>query len=151
MNTEFSPLMKTIIEREGLPLVDHDGLDAFAGDKPYLALLFTGDAERLAESDDLAVIFPELIKASKGVLSPAVVERTSERLLQRRFRFNRFPSMVLLRHGEYLGVMQGVVDWADYMRELPEILAREPSDPPPFKMPDGCAPQSPTTATPTLN
>ena len=51
-------------------------------------------------------------------------------------------ALIFLRHGEYLGTIQRVQDWTDYLREIPDILAREPSNPPPFKFPDGCgAPQ----------
>jgi hydrogenase-1 operon protein HyaE len=46
---------------------------------------------------------------------------------------------VFLREGAYLGAMEGVRDWADYLVELPEILCREPEAPPPFRMPAGCA------------
>ena len=99
---------------------------------------FAGDAERLAESNDVAVILPELTRALQGQVKAFVVDRDSERELQRRYRFNRFPSLVFLREGDYLGVIQGVRDWTDYLTEISDILSRDPSDPPPFAFPEGC-------------
>jgi hydrogenase-1 operon protein HyaE len=105
-------------------------------------LFVAGDAERIAESNDVAVVVPELDKAFEGAVTVLVADRDSERGIQRRYRFNAFPALIFLRHGEYLGCIQRVQDWTDYLRAIPDILAREPSNPPPFKFPDGCgAPQ----------
>lgn len=131
----FSPLLTTIIDRHAYPVLAHADIPAFASAHAHCVLFFAGDAERLMESDDLAVILPELIKASAGKLVPCIVARESERVLQRMYRFSAFPALVFLRRGEYLGAISHVRDWADYMREIPEILARTPSEPPPFKLP----------------
>lgn len=133
-----SPLLTSIIEREALTVVDETTLDRLATDAAFSMVFFPGDAERLAESNDVAVILPELQKAFAGNITAFVADRGSERELQRRYRFNRFPSLVFLRHGHYLGVIQGVQDWADYLNEISEILSCEPSEPPPFRFPDGC-------------
>lgn len=133
----FSPLLLSIIERHGYPVLADADIPAFSGGHDHCVLFFAGDADRLMESNDLAVILPELIKASAGALVPIIVARESERALQRLYRFSAFPALVFLRRGQYLGAVSRVRDWADYMREIPEILAREPSEPPPFKLPVG--------------
>ncbi len=138
----FSPLLQSIIERENYRVVTDDDLDAAAEPNLFTMLFVAGDAERIAESNDVAVVVPELDKAFEGAVTVLVADRDSERDIQRRYRFNAFPALIFLRHGEYLGCIQRVQDWTDYLREIPDILAREPSDPPPFKFPDGCgAPQ----------
>lgn len=134
----FSPLMQSIVERDNIAVVAEDTIDAFLANNNEVALLFTGDHERLVESDDVAVIFPELIKAFRGRLVPAVVDRDSERKLQQRYLFNAFPSLVFVRGGEYLGVIPRVMDWNEYIVEISQILSREPTKPPPFKFPEGC-------------
>lgn len=131
----FSPLLSTIIDRHGYPVLADADIPAFSGAHDHCVLFFAGDADRLMESNDLAVILPELIKASAGALVPIVVARESERVLQRTYRFSAFPALVFLRRGAYLGAISRVRDWADYMREIPAILAREASEPPPFKLP----------------
>jgi len=138
----FSPLLQSIIERENYRVVTDDDLDAAAEPNLFTMLFVAGDAERIAESNDVAVVVPELDKAFEGAVTVLIADRDSERDIQRRYRFNAFPALIFLRHGEYLGCIQRVQDWTDYLREIPDILAREPSNPPPFKFPDGCgAPQ----------
>lgn len=131
----FSPLLASIIERHGYAVCDDAAAAAHAAGQDFSVLFIAGDADRLMESNDVAVIFPELIKAFGGRLSPIVVERESERVLQRKYRFSAFPALVFLKRGEYLGAISRVRDWADYIHEISEILAREPSEPPPFKLP----------------
>lgn len=132
----FSPLLASIIERHDFPVCGHDAIVTAVAEQDFSVLLFAGDADRLMESDDVAVIFPELVKAFRGRLVPVIVARESERVLQRKYRFGALPSLVFLRRGEYLGAISRVRDWGDYIREISEILAREPSEPPPFKLPE---------------
>jgi len=124
-----------MIERHNFPVVTDAELPAFSAAHGDCVLFFAGDADRLMESDDVAVIFPELIKAARGALVPVIIARESERTLQRKYRFSSFPALVFLRRGEYLGAISRVRDWMDYMREIPQILSRTPSTPPPFKLP----------------
>lgn len=135
----FSPILTMMMERHRIPVVDEANIDAFAGTHDFTALFFPGDSLRLAESNDVAVILPELVQAFQGVFKPAVVSRESERKLQSRYRFNAFPALVILRNGEYLGTIKRVLDWEDYLTEIAGILTREPSAPPPFEFPEACA------------
>lgn len=134
----FSPLMQSIIERESLPVLSAEQLDAYARDAGDLALLVAGDWTRHVEVNDLAVIFPELLNASNGILKGAVLDRESERDIQLRFRFNRFPLLIFLRNGAYLGRIQKVLDWQDYIIEINAILAGETAEPPAYELPEGC-------------
>ncbi|PZV37044.1 hydrogenase-1 expression HyaE [Mesorhizobium kowhaii] len=131
----FSPVLTMMMERHRIPVVDEANIDAF----DFTALFFPGDWLRLAESNDVAVILPELVQAFQGVFKPIVVSRESERKLQSRYRFNAFPALVFLRNGEYLGTIKRVLDWEDYLTEIAGILTREPSAPPPFEFPEACA------------
>ncbi len=133
-----SPLIEALATRHGFAVVDEGSLDAFLAANEHSVLFFPGDAERLVESNDVAVILPEILKVYGKKLKPALVAKASERQLQRRFRFNAFPSLVFMRGAGYLGVLSRVLDWSEYMAEIPAMLARDVSDPPPFKFPDGC-------------
>ncbi len=142
----FSPLLQSIIKRHGYDVVGHEDLEDYTRERQYVVLFFAGDAERLGESNDVAVVLPELHNAFQNIFTPVVVARESERELQRKYRFNAFPSLVFLRRGEYLGTIQRIQDWVDYIRDIREILSSEATEPPPFKFPEGCAvstPQSP--------
>ena len=137
----FSPLTQMLIDGQGYPVVDADNVDAFSNGNGFTVLFFAGDAERLAESDDVAVILPELMKVFGDRVTPAVVARgEAERELQRRYRFNAFPTLVFLKGQDYLGAISRVQDWQDYVRQIAEILEAEPSQPPRFEFPEGCAP-----------
>jgi hydrogenase-1 operon protein HyaE len=131
----FIPLVQALIDRHGLPLLTAETLDAFLNSHDETLLFLSGDAARLDESADVAVVLPELLKAFGGRLQAGVVSRDMERELQRRYRFSAFPAMVILRRGEYLGAISRMRNWDAYLHEIAEILTREPSAPPPFKLP----------------
>ncbi len=133
-----TPLIEALVARYGFAVIDEASLEDFLQASEHSVLFFPGDAERLVESNDVAVILPELLKVFGRRLTPALVAKASERQLQRRFRFNAFPSLVFMRRGGYLGVLSRVLDWSDYMAEIPAMLARGVSEPPPFKFPEGC-------------
>ena len=134
----YSPLLQDIIEREKFAIVDEDNVEEFLGENGDVILFVAGEAKRLVEVNDVAVILPELVKAFKGRLTPAVLDRKSENKIQLRYRFNAFPALVFLRNGEYLGVITRVLDWHDYLIEISEILSRETAPPPAYKFPAGC-------------
>jgi hydrogenase-1 operon protein HyaE len=127
-----------LVDRYHYPVVTLDDVDARTADCQYAVLFFPGDAERLVESDDVAVVLPELMRAFEGRITPFVVAGDAEMKLQARFRFNAFPSLVFLQRGHYLGVISRIHDWSDYLAEISTLLAREPSAPPPFEFPDAC-------------
>jgi hydrogenase-1 operon protein HyaE len=137
-----SPLIDALTERHGFTAVNERSLDDFLKANAESVLFFAGDSERLVESDDVAVILPQILKKFPG-LSPALVEKAAERPLQLRFRFNAFPALVFLRGDGYLGSISRLLGWQDYLTDIAEILAREPCAPPPYKFPEGCVPQSP--------
>ncbi len=133
-----TPLIDALTARHGFSVVDEASLDAFLDTHDHAVLFFPGDGERLVETSDVAVILPEILKAFGARLAPALVAKSAERTLQRRFRFNAFPSLVFMRGRGYLGVVSRVLDWQQYLIEITDILGREPSEPPPFRFPEGC-------------
>jgi len=131
----FSPLLNGIIARTNYPVVDLDNYLAFAERHEFSVLFFPGEWERIGESNDVAVVLPELTSAFQKVFQPAVVAKLSDRKLQAIYRFRAFPALVFLRRAEYLGVITRVLDWDDYLHETARILSLEPSDPPPYPRP----------------
>ncbi|MGX5845133.1 hydrogenase-1 expression HyaE [Mesorhizobium sp. ArgA1] len=131
----YSPLLDGVISRYTYPVVGLEDHREIASAHRHGVLFFSGDWERLGESNDVAVILPELAAAFQGVFQPLVVDRGCERKLQAIYRFSAFPALVFLRDGEYLGVITRVLDWDDYLRETARILSLDVSTPPPFPMP----------------
>lgn len=112
----------SLMTRHGLPLVDRDSVDAFlapaAGEPPHALLFFTGDPATHRETGDVAVVLPELLAAFRGRLHAAVVARTAEKALERRFHVAVLPSLVVTRGAEVIGVLPRVCDWADYTARI---------------------------------
>ncbi len=134
-----SPLIDNMIRQHGIPVLHEKNVDTFVAVEEYSVLFFTGDPERVRESDDVAMILPELLAAFGGRMKAAVVDRDIERALQARYRVTAWPTLVFLRQGEYLGAISRVQDGQDYLTSTETILNAEPSDPPPFNLKDACA------------
>ena len=134
----MSVLLEQLQTKHGLPLLETDNYDPFVYGNDTVLLFFSNDPVMFPESHDVAVILPELLKAFAGRLQAAVVGKTIERELQARFRFTRWPSLVFLRGGEYLGVISGIKDWQEYLVEIGRVLAGEVSEPPGFDLEKVC-------------
>jgi hydrogenase-1 operon protein HyaE len=137
-----SPLIDALTAKHGFASVNAETVDAFLQSHSESVLFFPGDSERLVESDDVAVILPQILEQFQCRVAPALVEKKAERALQLRYRFSAFPALVFCRGDGYLGAICRVLDWQDYISETAAILAREPSDPPPYKFPEGCIPSA---------
>lgn len=139
----FSTPVRKMIERHGYPVLDADGLDDFLAGSGDTLLFFTGEAGRFPETDDVAMILPELLRAFEGRLTAAVVAWPDQPGLQMRYGFREWPTLVFLRHGAYLGAISRVQDWAGYLERTARLLASAPGRPPAFPLPvstdGGCA------------
>ncbi len=133
-----SPLINQLQTRHGCPLLNADSYDSFVYGHENVVLFFCNDPIQFPESNDVAVILPELVKAFKDRLQAAVIDKSVERELQARFRFTGWPSLVFLRNGEYLGVITGIRNWQEYRQEIAGILASEPTEPPGFDLDKVC-------------
>lgn len=120
-----SPLINRLVEELGYPCLDQNSFDAFIRSTPLSVLFFTEDPKRFPESNDVAVILPELVKQFPQ-LTPAVVDRSAEKALQGRYNFAVWPALVFLKEGRYLSAITKVQDWDNYLADIPSILALEP-------------------------
>jgi len=131
------PALRRLVEDFGYPELTVEDHDGFA-DQPGLSVLFfAGDPARDRETVDVAVVLPELVKASPESLRPAVVHRTRdvELALQARYGFREWPTLVFLRDGGYLGAISRIQDWGVYVNEVRHILSSASRRPPGFKIP----------------
>ena len=123
----MSSLIASLSSRHGIPTVDEHSIDAFlapaAGEPANTLLFFTGDPAQRSESNDVAVVLPELLAAFRGRLRAAVVARSAEDTLKNRFHVQVVPSLVVTRGPAPLGVMPRIRDWSDYVATLQTLLA----------------------------
>ena len=75
-----SPLIDALTTRHGFATVNESTVDAFLKANAECVLFFAGDPERLVESDDVAVILPELLKKFPQLHSGACREARRARL-----------------------------------------------------------------------
>jgi len=139
----FSPLVQNMIEHHGYPVLTEATLTDFLESNGEVVLFFTENAEKFPETNDVAMILPELVKAFGGRFSAAVVALADQRKLQMQYGFREWPTLVFLRNGDYLGAISRVQDWNVYLPEINRILASTPSTPPDFLLPvagAGCSP-----------
>jgi len=133
-----SPLVTSMIETNDYPLLDAENIETFLQSHENAVLFLVGDTRSFPEGDDVAVILPELMKLYSDRLTAAVAGPAIERELQLRYRVKGWPSLVFVRRGEYLGVITRVQDWDVYIQQINDILAKEPSEPPPMDIRNLC-------------
>ena len=93
-------------------------------------LLFLEDPVRFKETLDLAVIAPELARAFPGRFTVGVLLPDAARDLAVRFGFRRWPAIVVLADGKYVGAIDGLRNWDEYLTELSRLLDAPPARPP---------------------
>ena len=120
------PLVTRLVDELGAARLDEAGFDAFARAPGEAALFFTEDPVRFREVLDVAVILPELAGACErrfrmGVLPPPLANAKAAT-----YGVRRWPALVFLRGGEWLGNVEGLRDWSDYVAEVNAVLVAEP-------------------------
>lgn len=129
-----SPLVNRLIDELGYPLLNANNFQDFISAASFSVLFFTEQPKRFPESNDVAVILPEIIRAFPQ-LTPAVISTEYEKTLQGRYNFNVWPALVFLKGGRYLAAITKVQDWDVYMAEINSILALEPKRDPGIGIP----------------
>lgn len=121
------PLIEQLSTRHGFTRLDLDTLDAFASAPGHAVLVFTEDPVRYKETLDLAVIAPEIARAFPdrfrvGVLLPADARKAAPR-----YGFARWPALVMLKDGSYVGAIDGLRNWDEYLAEVQRLLDAVPA------------------------
>lgn len=117
------PLVTRLVAQHGATRLDDSGFEAFAAATGHTVLFFTEDPLRIKETLDVAVILPEIAGAVTqrlriGVLPPALANARASV-----YAVRRWPALVFLRDGGWLGNIEGLRDWADYLAAANELLA----------------------------
>jgi hydrogenase-1 operon protein HyaE len=75
-------------------------------------------------------VLPDILRASAEPIRVGLLDPAAARTLAARYGVFRWPSLVFLRDGAYLGALERMRDWGEYLEEIPRILARPASQPP---------------------
>jgi len=117
------PLIARLLAQDGVVEVDGGNVDALAARGGHVLLVFTEDPARFKETLDLAVIVPELQRAFAGRFAVGVLLPEAARAVAVRYGFRRWPALVLLRDGDYIGAVDGLREWSEYVAEIARLLA----------------------------
>lgn len=128
--TGLHPLLEQLVSRHGFTAVDADSTDDFIHGAGHAMLVFTEDPVRYKETLDLAVIAPEVARAFAGQFRVGVLYPDAARKVAPRFGFARWPALVILRDGAYVGAVDGLRNWDEYLNETQQLLTAEPTRPP---------------------
>jgi len=133
------PLVTQLVEKHGAARLDEAGFDAFVAAPGEAALFFTEDPVRFREVLDVAVIAPELAAAASrrfriGVLPPPLANAKAAT-----YGVRRWPALVFLRGGQWLGNIEGLRDWGDYLAAVNELIEGETRPLPPRVIPVAAA------------
>ena len=130
-------LIERLFDDFGYPEIDLDNHDEFVDQAGVNVLFFPGDPQQYRETTDVAVVLPELVAAFDGRLSAGVVKRDRdvEVALQKRYGFRQWPCLVFIREGGYLGALERVQNWSEYLEDINQLMRSEVKRPPTFSIP----------------
>lgn len=114
------PLIAQLFTKHRFAEITASNIDTFLATPGHALLVFTDDPLRVKETLDLAVIVPELVRAFPGRFSVGVLLPQAAREVQPRYGFRRWPAFVVLRDGAYVGAVDGLRNWDEYL----DIVAR---------------------------
>ena len=123
---DLHPLLERLVQQTDAARLDGDALDAWAAEPGVAMLVFCEEPDRYKETLDIAVIVPELHAATRGAFRVGLLNPAAARSTAARYGFARWPALVLLRDGLYLGAIDGLRDWDVYIGELDRLLAAAP-------------------------
>jgi hydrogenase-1 operon protein HyaE len=124
------PLLEQLVSRHGFTALDAESIEAFVASPGHVMLVFTEDPVRYRETLDLAVIAPEVLRAFPGRFRTGVLYPDVARKVAQRYGFARWPALVVLRDGSYVGAIDGLRNWDEYLEETLRLLTSEPTRPP---------------------
>jgi hydrogenase-1 operon protein HyaE len=124
------PLIERLVGLCGATVLEPDDVDAWTSAPGRALLVFTEDPALYRETLDLAVIVPELAQAMAGRFRTGVLLPAAARAVAPRYGFRRWPALVLLKDGRYVGAVDGLRDWQVYVEEMARLIEAEPTRPP---------------------
>ena len=122
MSQNFGGLLDKLVAGHNVVDLDADGMQAYLDAAGNGVVLLVDEPDRVPESWDLAVIFPDLMAATGIDLRTAVARPQNVAPLQSRFGINRLPALLFLRDGGYVGVIEGLRDWNEFVAECAAML-----------------------------
>ena len=118
-----SPLLARLVDDLGWRHITAlDDLDAWLAEPGEHCVFIPGDPVKNLETNDAAVILPEVYRVFQGRFDVGLIADGIERKVRERFDVWPTPSLVFVRDGAAIGAIPKVRDWDDYLRRVSEVL-----------------------------
>lgn len=118
------PLIARLTTEFGYPrLASAAEVTAFLDRPGQHCLFIPGDARRNLETADAAVILPELRLAFQNAFDCAVIDDAIEASLREEYRALKTPGLLFFRQTSFLGGIEKVRDWSDYLARITHFLS----------------------------
>ena len=124
------PLVAQLAARHGFAALSVGSFDGWANAPGRALVVFTEDPVRYKETLDLAVIAPEVVRAFPGVFRAGVLLPEAARAIAVRYGFRRWPALVVLDDGGYVGAIDGLRNWDEYLNEVARLATAAVTRPP---------------------
>ena len=122
--TERHPLIARLETDFGYPRLQSTADVAGLLARPGVHCLFIpGDARRNLETADAAVILPELRQAFQNAFDCALIDDAIEAGLREEYRALKTPGLLFFRGPDFLGAVERVRDWSDYIARVTHFLS----------------------------
>lgn len=122
-------------DQAGFTLLGTDSFEAFCAEPGEALILFTDDPLKVPETWDMTIILPEVVKTLPTAVRVGLLPPAAARALASRYGIRFWPALLALRHGDYLGAIEGLKDWSVYKSQVPTLLAAPPTRPPSIGIP----------------
>ena len=130
IDPETHPIFKRLFAEAGFHKIDESTIDAFLGVAGLKLAVFADDPNDRKTTLDIAVIAPEIKKAFGEVFSRcSCADFTQARSLAARWGLRSMPAVAIFRDSEFLGAVQGLKPWDEYISLLTEIAASQKAAP----------------------
>jgi hydrogenase-1 operon protein HyaE len=117
------PLVTRLVDLHGATRLDDSAFESAIAAPGTTVLFYTEDPLRIKETLDVAVILPEIARALPERLRIGVLPPPLALARAALFGVRRWPALVFLRDGGWLGNIEGLRDWSDYLAEAQALLA----------------------------
>jgi hydrogenase-1 operon protein HyaE len=109
------------LRAQGLPVLDHAAIRAFAQSHEYTLLCLFNDPKAFPENFDVAVVVPELAKSFPSIHA-VVAEPQAVAASALIYGVDIFPSLILLGNGEVRQRWSRIQPWGTYQQYLQALL-----------------------------
>ena len=121
---DYSGLVARLAERNGYRVLEEADALEFALSEGDCLLVCLDDMQQYPESWDVAVVLSDVLHSADYAPRVGLAGAAATRILKPRYGFNRYPALVFLRDGGYVGAIEGMRDWQAFVREVTEMKTR---------------------------